>query len=57
MSNLLTLKQVAVRLNMAYVTVYGYVREGKIPAIQFKQSYRVKEEDLEKYINDNRYSS
>ena len=47
---MLTLYEVAERLKLHYNTVYHYVRSGELKAIKFKRVYRVKEQELEKFI-------
>jgi excisionase family DNA binding protein len=47
---MLTLSQVAERLNLHYNTIYHYVRSGELKAIKFDKVYRVKEQELEKFI-------
>ncbi|GAI65105.1 unnamed protein product [marine sediment metagenome] len=47
---MLTLYQVAERLSLHYNTIYHYVRSGELKAIKFKRVYRVKEQELEKFI-------
>jgi len=54
---LLTLPEVAERLRVSYETVYKYVRAEEIPAVKLKKCWRVKESDLEKYINNSVYST
>jgi len=50
-NGMLSLKQVAQKLNIAYVTLYyNYIRTGKIKAIKLDGVYRVKERDLEAFI-------
>lgn len=51
---MLTLQQVAKKLNMHYMTIYYWVRDGKLPAMQFNKIYRVSEKDLDKFIEDNK---
>ncbi|MBA7551836.1 hypothetical protein ES705_44386 [subsurface metagenome] len=46
----LTIQEVADKLGLAYVTVYGYCRTGKIPCIQFDRTYRISERELEKFL-------
>lgn len=57
MSKLLTLPEVAERLRVSYYTAYKYVREEKIKSIKLEREFRVKEEDLEKYIEERAYST
>jgi len=52
---MLTLNEVAKRLNLHYNTIYNYVRSGELKAIKFKKVYRVEEEELDKFIRDKRF--
>ncbi len=47
---MLTLYQVAERLSLHYNTIYHYVRSGELKAIKFNKVYRVREQELEKFI-------
>jgi len=47
---MLTLYEVAEKLNLHYNTIYHYVRSGELKAIKFKRVYRVREQELEKFI-------
>lgn len=49
-SELLTIREVADYLKMGLLTVYKMVKVGKIPAFKIGKQWRVKKEDLEKYI-------
>ena len=50
-NGLLSLKEVAKRLDIAYVTLYyNYVRPKKIKVIKLDGIYRVREKDLEEFI-------
>lgn len=50
-NGMLSLKQVAKRLNIAYVTLYyNYIQPKKIKAIKLDGVYRVREKDLEEFI-------
>ena len=49
---MLTVSDVAKRLNMHYMTIYYWVRDGKLPAVQFDKIYRIDEEDLKKFLED-----
>ena len=57
MSELLTIKEVAERLRVTYHTAYKYVTTEKIPAIKLERGYRIREEDLEKYLKSRTYST
>jgi excisionase family DNA binding protein len=55
-NTLLTPEQVAEILQLHVLTVYSYIRQGKLSAIRLGRSYRVTQEDLEKLIEQNRVS-
>lgn len=48
----LTAKEVASTLKLNILTVYEYIRNGKLRAIKFGRSYRVEEKDLDKFIKE-----
>jgi excisionase family DNA binding protein len=52
--NLLTPEQVAEILQLHVLTVYSYIRQGKLSAIRLGRSYRVTQQDLEKMIEQSR---
>jgi len=49
---MLTITEVAKKLNMHYMTIYYWCRDGKLPAVQFDKIYRIDEEDLKKFLED-----
>ena len=49
-TDLLTVKEVADYLRMGLLTVYKLIQTGKIPAFKIGKQWRIKKEDLEKYI-------
>jgi excisionase family DNA binding protein len=53
-SSLLTPEQVAEILQIHILTVYSYIRKGKLSAIRLGRSYRIVPEDLERLIESNR---
>jgi excisionase family DNA binding protein len=53
-TNLLTPEQVADILQIHVLTVYNYIRQGKLSAIRLGRSYRIVREDLNHLIEDNR---
>ena len=53
-NNLLTPEQVAGILQVHILTIYGYIREGKLDAIRLGRSYRITHQDLEQFIESNR---
>ncbi len=48
----LNLKQVALRLGVHYMTVYRYVRQGRLPARQHGTLWVVDEADVERFLAD-----
>jgi len=50
-----TLEEVAKKLRVVYMTVYRWVRNGKLSAYKFGKQYMVKEEDLEDFIQNSKY--
>jgi excisionase family DNA binding protein len=53
-NNLLTPEQVAGILQVHILTIYSYIREGKLDAIRLGRSYRITHQDLEHFIEANR---
>jgi excisionase family DNA binding protein len=56
-NNLLTPEQVAGILQVHILTIYGYIREGKLDAIRLGRSYRITHQDLEQFIESNRINN
>jgi excisionase family DNA binding protein len=55
MSNLfLTVKEVADQLKLNALTIYQYVRKGKLKAVRFGRNYRIEKKELNKFIESNR---
>ena len=54
---ILKVKEVAELLKLNILTVYEYVRDGKLKAIRFGRSYRIEEKDLEKFIREHKVKS
>ena len=52
---MLTLKEVAKRLDLHYNTIYSYVQSGELKAIKFKRVYRIEEQELDKFIKDKKF--
>lgn len=46
MENFYTCEQVAERYGVKIATVWEWIREKKLPAIQIGRSYRIREKDL-----------
>ncbi len=51
MNGLLTIKETAVRLRVCYETIARYLRAGKLRGFKVGHNWRIKEEDLEAFIN------
>ena len=54
MEKLYTCEEVAERYGVRVTTVWDWVREQKLPAIQIGRSYRVQESDLLTFEQQNR---
>ena len=50
-NKLLTVNEVAKILRVSNMTVYRLVKGKQIPAIRVGKNYRIKETDVEKYLN------
>ncbi len=48
----LTAKDVASLLKLNILTVYQYIRSGKLKAVKFGRNYRVEEKDLNSFIKE-----
>jgi len=48
----LTVAEVARMLRVSNMTVYRLVNAGELPAVRIGKSYRVGQEDLDKYLAD-----
>jgi len=53
----LTIQEVADRIGFSYITVYGWVKSGKIPSYNFAGGFRVTEKDLETFVKKSRNSN
>ena len=47
----LTASEAAEQLRVSKMTIYRLIRAGKIPAVQVGKSYRVRVDDLERYLD------
>lgn len=47
---LLTAAEVADRLRVSTMTIYRLIRAGELPAVRVGRNYRVREPDLEAYL-------
>ena len=53
-NNLLTPEQVADILQVHLLTVYSYIRQGKLDAVRLGRNYRIVPNDLTLFIESNR---
>jgi len=53
----LTTQQVADRLGVSYLTVYLWIKEGRIPAYKYKRNFRIDITDLNKFIKDKKMNN
>jgi len=49
-----TPSEVAKELQLNLLTIYKYIRNKKLLAIMFGRNYRIKKEDLDKFIESNK---
>lgn len=54
MNAFLTVKEIASVLKINALTVYAYIRAGKLPAFRIGHSYRIEEKDFSEFIHDHR---
>ena len=52
MSEFLTVSEVAKKLKLHPATIAKYVREGKILALKFGRVWRIKEEELTRFLEE-----
>lgn len=45
-----TPKDIANTLKVAYMTVYRWIRAGKLTAYKIQKQYRIKKEDFDKFL-------
>lgn len=46
-------REVADILQLNTLTIYEYIRKGRLPAVRFGKSYRINEKDLESFVKKN----
>ena len=51
---LLKVSEVAQVLKLNILTVYQYIRQEKLSAVKIGRNYRIEEEDLVKFIKENK---
>ncbi len=56
-NNLLTPEQVAGILQVHVLTIYSYIRQGKLDAVRLGRNYRIIPKDLTRFIESNRINN
>jgi excisionase family DNA binding protein len=54
-SRFVTVAEVADQLRVSNMTVYRLVQAGELPAVRIGRSYRIREDDVDKYL-ESRYT-
>jgi len=54
---MLTLQEVAQRLNVHENTVKNFIRKGKLVGYKLNRVWRIKEKDLEKFLSKRKWQS
>lgn len=49
-SRFVTVAEVAARLRVSNMTVYRLVQAGELPAVRIGRSYRIREDDVDRYL-------
>ncbi len=57
MEKFLTLKEVAEKLSVHRETIVRYIKEGRIPAIKLKRTWRIPEDELEQFTRGRRHKA
>jgi excisionase family DNA binding protein len=52
-----TPQEIAELLKVAYMTVYRWIRAGKLQAYQVQKQYRIREADFNKFMETNKKTS
>jgi len=56
-TNFLNVKEVSVFLNLSALTIYKYISEKKIKAIQFGGRYLIKKSSLDQFVKERKIQS
>ncbi len=48
----LTVKEISKLLKLNDLTIYEYIRNGKLKAVKFGRTYRVEKKNLDKFIKE-----
>jgi excisionase family DNA binding protein len=47
-----TVAEVAARMRVSNMTVYRLIKTGELPAVRIGKNYRIREADVERYLDD-----
>ena len=47
-----TVAEVAARMRVSNMTVYRLIKNGELPAVRIGKNYRIRESDVERYLDD-----
>jgi excisionase family DNA binding protein len=47
-----TVAEVAATMRVSNMTVYRLIKNGELPAVRIGKSYRIREADVERYLDD-----
>jgi excisionase family DNA binding protein len=47
-----TVSEVALLMRVSRMTVYRLIKQGELPAVRVGRGYRLREEDVHRYLND-----
>lgn len=50
-----TTKEIAEMFKVAYLTVYRWIKEGRIEAYKLGKEYRIKKTDIDKFMESSKY--
>ena len=53
----MTVKEIAEYLGVHPMTIYKYVRDGKIPAFKIGASWRIRRESIKKWMDENEHKN
>lgn len=51
-----TLEEIAEKLKVSYMTVYRWVKDGKLKAVKAGKQYRVRSSELDKFLELSSYA-
>lgn len=51
---LLTINEIIAILKVSKLTIYRYIKAGKLPAYKVGRDYRIKKEEFDKFLNQSK---